>query len=228
MSRLATPLGRAVAALAILLPATSGPAFGQHHDARAPRPVIVRFGATRNAPVCLCRDDQAVPHDRDLFTASIGTEWLLRGANKPLQLSWAVDVLPMIISRNTADADLAVWSCGNMYCGHSSTTYPWNTTAVGAGVMPIGLVTRMRVAPALSMRARLSGGMVYMSRPVPVMQSRNLNFIAELALGAELHVRNGLMISAGATQNHISNGNTAPVNLGMDTRLLELGIAFAR
>lgn len=221
--------GALVAAISALV--SVGTDAGAQQPARhSARPVVVRVGAMRGVPVCLCNAaGQPAPRDRDLVVASLGTEWALAGADGPFRLSYEAALLPLVLSQNTADDGLSIWSCGvRHYCGQSSTEYPWNTASVGVGVLPIGFVARARAGDAFAMRARLSGGAVYMSRPVPVMQSRNLNFIAELAVGAELHVRHGLAMSAGVTQNHISNGNRAPVNLGMDTRLLELGLVFAR
>lgn len=203
----------------------------QAQDARPfeAHPIVVRVGGVRDAAVCLCNNDgQPTPHDRDLFTVSIGTEWTLVAAGA-FHLSYAADVLPLILSHNTGDEALYVWSCGaGHYCGHADSPNPWNTAAVGGGVLPVGFVARARVARVLTLRARMSGGGIYMSRPVPVMQARNLNFMAELAAGAEVRMWRNLAVSAGVTQNHISNGNTAPVNLGMDTRLLELGFVLAR
>lgn len=230
MSRPLVIRGAALAGLAVLLASVPSPAVAQQHGQRAPHPVIVRVGAVRDVAVCLCNSGgQPAPRDRDLFVASVGTEWVLAGATGPFQLSYAADLLPLVVSRNTADADLSIWSCGGRhYCGQASTAYPWNTAAIGAGILPIGFVARARAGSRVAIRARLSGGAVLLSQPVPVMQSRHFNFMAEAAVGAEVHVRHGLSISAGVTQNHISNGDTAPVNLGMDTRLLELGFVFAR
>ncbi len=223
-------LPRAVALVALAALSLGGRGLGaQGKRPSEPRPIVVRVGGMRDAAVCLCKNDgQPTPHDRDLFTVSIGTEWTL-AAMGPFHLSYAADFLPLVLSENTGDAALSVWSCGpGHYCGHADSPYPWNTAAVGVGLLPAGLVARLRVAPVLALRARVSGGAVYMSRPVPVMQSRNLNFMAELAAGAELRIWRNLAMSVGVTQNHISNGNTAPVNLGMDTRLLELGLVLAR
>lgn len=221
------PAGFLLVALGMLLAPRAGAA--QADDARATLPFVVRVGAKRDAAVCVCsKDGQPAPNDRDFYMMTMGTEWPVAGRGA-VRLSYAADVIPLVLSKNTADDALSVWSCGDgRYCGSADAPYPWRTSAVGAGLMPIGFVLRARPAEAFAVRARLSGGAVYLSRPVPVMQSRNLNFVAELGVGAELRVRHGLSLSAGVTQNHISNANTAPVNLGMDTRLLELGLTFSR
>jgi hypothetical protein len=203
-------------------------AAAQVESPRGSLPFVVRAAVMRGAEVCVCSaEGQPAPRDRDLYTLTVGTEWELAGTAR-LQLSYAADVIPFLLSQNTADEGLSVWSCGVNYCGNATSPYPWRTSAVGFGALPIGLVVRVRPGSAFALRARASGGAVYLSRPVPVMQSRNFNFVAEASVGAEVRLVRGVALGVGLTHNHISNANTAPVNLGMDTRLVELGFTFSR
>jgi hypothetical protein len=63
-----------------------------------------------------------------------------------------------------------------------------------------------------------------LSQPVPLMQGHKFNFTAEASTGVELRVSSKVFVTAGMVFNHISNGGTAQINPGMDSRLLEVGI----
>jgi hypothetical protein len=193
--------------------------------------MTLRMAAVARAPVCNCTPSGGqTPRDRELFVAGIGARWRLAGDSVGPQLLYAAELLPLIISRGTGDETLQTRRCGkDQYCGESREGYPWGTTSIGAGVLPLGLALRAPiVGHRLSVSARLSGGAVLMTKPVPVMESRRFNYLAEVGMAAEVRVTTRSTISLGITHNHISNAGTAPVNLGMDTRLLEVGLITRR
>jgi hypothetical protein len=104
----------------------------------------------------------------------------------------------------------------------------WSVTAVGLGILPLSGTFRLRLDDALRLRLRLSGGAVRLSRPVPLAQGSKFNFVAEGSAGAEVRVSRKVALTAGVIYNHISNGGMTPVNLGMDSRLIELGALIGR
>jgi len=214
-------------AVLALLP---GLASAQGPSRHRPWPVSVRVAAMTEASVCPCvTNGTPAPSDRQLYIVEIGSEWRIRGDSAGFELAYAADLIPLILSRNTADERLSVWSCGSrQFCGEAFSDYPWTTAAYGAGILPIGFVARQHFGPTFALRLRGSGGAVYLSNPVPVMQSRHFNFVAEASLGAQIRVGSALAMTAGLTINHISNANTAPVNVGMDTRMYELGLTLLR
>ena len=207
------------------------PATGSAQEP-APEPdrlFTVRTAALTGGAVCNCQvGGKEAPRDRELYMLAVGTRWRLAGDDaQPVQLDYVVEALPLIVSRRTADENLHVWSCGSSkYCGDSRLPYPWRTTAVGMGVLPIGVAARMRLTSGVAIRGRLAGGALRLSQPVPLVQGSKFNFVAEGSLGTEVVVNPQLAVTAGLTKNHVSNGGTKAINLGMDSRMVEVGFVY--
>ena len=215
-------------ALTVLVgaPGTGG---AQDSAPEAERPFTVRTAALTGGAVCNCQvGGKEAPRDRELYMLAVGTRWRVAGEDaQRMQLDYVMEALPLIVSRRTADEHLHVWSCGSSkYCGDSRLPYPWRTTAVGLGVLPIGLSARIRLTSGVAVRGRLAGGALRLSQPVPLVQGSKFNFVAEGSVGTEVAVNPQLAVSAGLTQNHVSNGGTTAINLGMDSRMVEFGFVY--
>lgn len=195
-----------------------------------PTSITTRLAVVRDATVCAC--DMAgtpAPRARNLAITAIGIEIpLARSRGGHFQLSYTPEALPLIVSERTADERLAVWRCGSRrYCGTSQTEDVWSVTSIGAGVLPIGFTARAG-GDVVRLRARIGAGGIRMSRPIPLAQGRKFNFLAEGGAGLEVRLSRAVSVHAGGVVNHISNGGTASVNLGMDSKLIELGLTVRR
>jgi hypothetical protein len=71
---------------------------------------------------------------------------------------------------------------------------------------------------------RAAAGGIRLSKPVPVLEGRKFNFLAEASTSLELRVNSAISLTAGMVFNHISNGGTAAINPGMNSRMIEFGI----
>lgn len=191
---------------------------------------IVRVATMAGAKACPCNSMALeVPRNRRLHLVAVGARWPLVVGRGGLELAYELQALPLILSRGTADGDLHVSVCPNgRYCAISDSYYPWTTTAVGAGILPLGLTGLVPLAPRLRLRLRASGGILRLSNPVPVVEGRKFNFMADGSAALELRVSSTLSLNAGVVQNHISNGGTARINPGMDSRMLEVGLVRRR
>jgi hypothetical protein len=191
---------------------------------------VVRFAGMTGATACPCHSRSLeVPSNRQLFIGAIGARWPLATGAGGFALDYEVEALPLILSRGTADGNLHIALCsGDHYCATSYSPYPWTTTAAGIGILPIGFTGFVPVAPHVRVQLRLSGGILRLSNPVPVAEGRKFNFMADGSATVELRLTSALAITAGLVQNHISNGNTATINPGMDSRMIEIGVAGRR
>ena len=225
MTRMTTA-GRLIATIAMVVLAAPTQALAQSTERS---PLTVRIGTVRNAEVCACRrSDLPTPRLRDMVVVAVGKEFRMVGSHR-VQLSWTPEVIPLLVSSRTASERLHVWECGSrQYCGSSLDSEVFTVQAAGAGVLPLGYTLGVRLSERARIRARLSGGAVMMSHPVPLAQGTHFNFMAEGSTTLEMRASRGVSLTAGMALNHISNGGLSRINLGMDSKMLEVGAVLAR
>jgi hypothetical protein len=215
------------ALLAALIPLVAAPAARAQVAADSGRTWIVRVAGATGAEACPCHSPSLrVPHDRELYIIGIGMRKQLRSRGTDgFELAYDFQFLPLIVSRGTADENLRVALChGNQYCADVSGPAPWTTRAAGIGVLPLGFTALAPVAPRLRFQLRAAAGGVRLSKPVPVLEGRKFNFLAEASTSLELRVNSTISVTGGMVFNHISNGGTAAINPGMNSRMIEFGI----
>ncbi len=188
---------------------------------------IVRVAGARGAEACPCGSSSLrVPHDRALYIVGVGLRHVLHsdGADG-FEVDYDLQFLPYIASHGTADEHLRVGLCqGGRYCATQTSGSPWSTRASGIGILPIGFTALAPLVPRLRFQLRGAAGAVRMTKPVPLLEGHKFNFLAEASSTIELRLSSSLALTGGMVFNHISNGGTAPVNPGMNSRMLEFGI----
>jgi len=108
------------------------------------------------------------------------------------------------------------------------TTYVLDGTreVYGVGVVPLGLELATRVGRRVKLQAGAGIGMAGFTQHVPYAASRQRNFIAEWDGALHLHAGGDRWVQLGARWRHISNGNTAWENPGIDNRMLFAGVSW--
>ena len=187
---------------------------------------IVRVAGATGAQACPCHSPSLqVPHDRELYIVGVGMRKVLHTSANGFEVAYDLQFLPLIVSRGTADENLRVALCrGNQYCGTASVPSPWTTRATGIGILPLGFTALAPIAPRLRFQLRGAAGGVRLSKPVPVLEGHKFNFLAEASTTLELRVSSSYSLTGGLVFNHISNGGTAAINPGMNSRMIEFGI----
>ena len=187
---------------------------------------IVRVAGATGAQACPCHSPSlTVPHDRQLYIVGVGLRNILRTSTTGFEVAYDLQFLPLIVSRGTADENLRVALCRkNEYCATTDTPSPWTTRATGIGILPLGFTALAPVAPRLRFQLRGAAGAVRLSKPVPVLEGHKFNFLAEASTTLELRVSSSYSLTGGMVFNHISNGGTAAINPGMNSRMIEFGI----
>jgi hypothetical protein len=169
--------------------------------------------------------------DRDLFLLGLRARWLL-SANGPFEVAYTADLLPAVVSTGMPSytfVNVPGPSCPpNQVCGLPIITEMTRKTVYGFGAVPLGGEVRYRATRPLALVLRGSAGGVYFSRPVPDPEERRLNFVFDVGAGAELRFSRRVAMTAGYRLNHISNAGRGPVNPGMNSHMLELGLDFAK
>jgi hypothetical protein len=187
---------------------------------------IVRVAGATNAQACPCHSPSLnVPHDRDLYIVGVGMREVLHASTGGFEVAYDLQFLPLVVSRGTADENLRVALCrDNRYCATTDVPSPWTTRAIGIGILPLGFTALAPIAPRLRFQLRGAAGAVRLSKPVPVLEGHKFNFLAEASTTLELRVSSSFSLTGGMVFNHISNGGTAAINPGMNSRMLEFGI----
>lgn len=217
--------------LSFLSLAAAAPAVARAQQAPADPRVTTRVAAVFDTEVCACQDTEfPTPRLRDLVIVAVGWRFpIAESAASRVEVAWVPEVIPFLVSRRTADARLEVYACGpRRYCGTSLNDDVWTVTAYGAGLLPIGFSLGIRAFERMRVRTRVSAGAVQLSRPVPLAQGTKFNFVADGAATVEFRATSAVGVSVGLALNHVSNGGLGRVNLGMDSRMLEIGAVFGR
>lgn len=169
-------------------------------------------------------------NDRDLYVVGVRARWL-RSQRGSFELAYTADLLPAVVSTGMPAytfVDVRGPMCPpSQACAVSIITEVTRNTVYGFGVAPGG-EARFRASRPLSLVLRGSAGGVYFSRPIPDPDERRFNFIFDIGAGAELRFSRRLAITAGYRLNHISNAGRGPVNPGMNSQMLEVGLDLAR
>ena len=169
-------------------------------------------------------------NDRDLLLVGVRARWLLsvRGS---IELAYTADLLPAVISTGMPGYTFVnvPGLCSPIQtCPPEILTEMTRNTVYGFGVVPVGGEVRFRAARPLALVLRGSAGGVYFSRPIPDPDERRFNFIFDIGGGAEWRFSQRVAMTAGYRLNHISNAGRGPVNPGMNSQMLELGLNLAK
>lgn len=116
------------------------------------------------------------------------------------RFSWAVTVIPLFLQLEPERA---------FGIGVSPLVWRWNFEAQG------------RVVPY----AEVGGGGLWTNTDVPRATAR-ANYVMHVTVAARLRVRGNRMAIVGYSFEHVSNGNRAPRNPGVNAHVLELGWSF--
>ncbi|HEU4565641.1 MAG TPA: acyloxyacyl hydrolase [Gemmatimonadaceae bacterium] len=170
-----------------------------------------------------------VRHDRDLFILALRGGWTLV-AGPRASLEYTADVVPLVVATGNRAYEEA-GTCPETEadgCPYSSIWNPERYTAYAAGLAPIGLRMRVRLARRLDATLGGSGGALLFSRAVPDMDETRFNWTAEWNSGLAFAIEPRVALVLGYRYHHISNGGRGPVNPGIDTHLLAVGLERRR
>lgn len=161
--------------------------------------------------------------DREFFLAAVRVGWVL-GTVGPVATDYTVDLIPLaIVTNNPVSATKQEYFNGVVVS--ETTEYG---TVYGFGVAPLGLRLRVPASRHLQVFANGSLGLLFFSGEVPTLESRRLNFTFDFGGGVDIPLHNRRIITVGYKFHHLSNGNTAFDNPGLDANLFYFGLSWVR
>ncbi len=137
-----------------------------------------------------------------------------------IRLRYSAQLLPVVALSNVERYGSLAGDRGPIYVLSES------KRAYGIGFVPIGI----DIAADVTRRARLQfgagAGLMWFSRNVPVAAARQRNFTAEWDAALLLNAGHDRWVQLGMRWKHISNGQTAWENPGIDNRMLFAGMSW--
>lgn len=95
-------------------------------------------------------------------------------------------------------------------------------TAYGFGVAPLGLQLELFRKSPVYLAVGLAGGAIWFDREVPDLQTRKMNFTAELGAGLRYPIKDHWELTLGYKFHHLSNAGTGTFNPGLDANVFYL------
>ena len=96
-------------------------------------------------------------------------------------------------------------------------------TAFGVGIAPLGLQLELFRENPVYLALGLAGGVLWFDRDVPRVQTRKMNFTAELSAGLRYPIADDWALTVGYKFHHLSNAGTGTFNPGLDANVFYLG-----
>ena len=159
------------------------------------------------------RDDEA--EDRKFFIAAFRYGRTL-AANNSLAFQYTVDAVPValatgtIVSRTTSLTGVETFQ---------------RETAYGAGLTPIGLQLDFANGAKVHPFVHVNGGFLYFNKEVPIEDSGQFAFVGEAGGGVRIFTSERRAVNIGVRFHHISNGDRAGSNRGLNQFVIHAGFS---
>jgi len=159
------------------------------------------------------RDDEA--EDRKFFIAALRYGRTL-AANDSVALQYTFDAVPValatgtIVSRTTNPTGVTTF--------HRETAY-------GAGITPLGLQLDFANGSKIHPFIHVNGGLLYFNKPVPIEDSGQFAYVGEAGGGVRIFTSERRAVNIGVRFHHISNGDRAGSNRGLNQFVIYAGFS---
>ena len=160
-------------------------------------------------------DDEA--EDRKFFVAAFRYGRTF-AANNSLALQYTLDAVPVAIATGTIVSRSTVGGV---------TTFQ-RETAYGAGVTPLGLQLDFANGSKVHPFAHVNGGLLWFNKSVPIEDAGKLALVGEAGGGVRIFTSERRAVSIGVKFHHISNGDRAGSNRGLNQFVIYAGFSIFR
>jgi Lipid A 3-O-deacylase (PagL) len=138
-------------------------------------------------------------------------------ASKTVAFEWTIDAVPLaILSNNRFTVVLS--GSGFIVTQTRKSVYGW-------GAAPIGLKFNFRRNRRVQPFGQATGGFLYFNEQVPVAGAARFNFTFDFSGGVQIVNSDRRAFSVGYKYQHISNGNRATFNPGVDAQMIFVGFS---
>ncbi|HVG34739.1 MAG TPA: acyloxyacyl hydrolase [Pyrinomonadaceae bacterium] len=165
------------------------------------------------------RDDEA--DDRKLVIAAFRYGRTL-AANKDFALQYTLDAIPLAIATgNIAETTTVVTPTGTVTTHRRETAY-------GAGLTPLGLQLDFANSSKVHPFVHVGGGFLVFNKSVPLPDAGQFAYVGEGSAGLRVFTSDRRAWSFGVRLHHISNGNRAGANRGLNEFIFFAGFSIFR
>ncbi|HEV2835438.1 MAG TPA: acyloxyacyl hydrolase [Pyrinomonadaceae bacterium] len=161
------------------------------------------------------RDDEA--EDRKFVIAAFRYGRTL-AANDSLALQYTLDAVPLALATGTIVSRATVGGV---------TTFQ-RETAYGGGVTPLGLQLDFANGSKVHPFAHVNGGLLWFNKSVPIEDAGKLALVGEAGGGVRIFTSERRAVSIGVRFHHISNGDRAGSNRGLNQFVIYAGFSIFR
>jgi hypothetical protein len=161
------------------------------------------------------RDDEA--EDRKFVIAAFRYGRTL-AANDSLALQYTLDAVPLALATGTIVSRTTVGGV---------TTFQ-RETAYGGGVTPLGLQLDFANGSKVHPFAHVNGGLLWFNKSVPIEDAGKLALVGEAGGGVRIFTSERRAVSIGVRFHHISNGDRAGSNRGLNQFVIYAGFSVFR
>ena len=158
-------------------------------------------------------DDEA--EDRKFVIAAFRYGRTL-AANDSLALQYTLDAIPVALATGTIVSRTTVGGV---------TTFN-RETAYGGGVTPLGLQLDFANGSKVHPFAHVNGGLLWFNKSVPIEDAGKLALVGEAGGGVRIFTSEKRAVSIGLRFHHISNGDRAGSNRGLNQFVINVGFSI--
>jgi len=156
----------------------------------------------------------------DARFANIGLRYgRILAASETVAFEWTVDVVPASFLSTRRFTVVPTGNGGFTVTRTRKTVYGW-------GLAPIGLKFNFRRNRRVQPFANGTGGFLYFNEEVPVAGAARFNFTFDFGGGVQIVNSNHRAFTIGYKYTHISNGNRATLNPGVDLQMIYAGFSI--
>lgn len=139
--------------------------------------------------------------------------------SKTVAFEWTIDVIPVAILSNNRFTAVPTGTGGFTITQTRKSVYGW-------GAAPIGLKFNFRRNRRVQPFGQATGGFLYFNEQVPLAGAARFNFTFDFSGGVQIVNRNRRSFTIGYKYEHISNGNRATFNPGVDVQMIFAGFSI--
>lgn len=165
------------------------------------------------------REDEA--RDRKFVIAAFRYGRTL-AANKNLALQYTLDVIPLAVATgNITESTTVVTPTGSV------TTFR-RESAYGAGLTPLGLQLDFANSSHIKPFIHVGGGFLVFNKSLPLPDAGKFAYVGEGSAGLRIFTSERRALSFGVRLHHISNGDRAGANRGLNQFIFFAGFSIFR
>ena len=196
----------------------------------AERRKLLEFGVSYNRRLWL-RNDVSLQYSVEFLPVALESDPLSRFVDAQTSPKVSTTITsggPPIPCSTITESYNFPGSDGETFAGVATLSCRGRRWTMGEAISPVGMQWNFRPAHKLQPFLSSHGGYIYSAKEIPVDLAGSFNFTFDIGVGLELYRTLTRSIRVEYRIHHISNGNTAKRNPGIDNGLFQVTYLFGR